>query len=105
MKTIMVVDDEAGMLDQVKKILEDDDFQVITADSNRRAIELMSKDEEEKYGLILINTKLPESKIPAFFSMKPSSKMNIDTSKKADFLQKPFTPEELKTFVKNKINI
>jgi FixJ family two-component response regulator len=35
--------------------------------------------------------------------MKPKSK-NIDTSKEEDFLQKPFTKEELLDFVKRKFN-
>jgi len=35
--------------------------------------------------------------------MKPKSKSNIDTSKAEDFLQKPFTKEQLLDFVKSKI--
>jgi len=103
MKTIMVVDDETSVLDQVKLHLEEDDFEVITVDNNRKALELMERDKEDKYGLILIDTSLPNSKTPAFFSMKPKSKMNVDTSKKEDFLQKPFTKEQLLNFVKSKL--
>jgi hypothetical protein len=46
---------------------------------------------------------MPSDKKPAFFSMKPTSKMNIDTNKTENFLQKPFTKEQLISFVKNKI--
>ena len=103
MKTIMVVDEEASVLEKVKNILEEDEYEVITAENNRKALEMISEDSEDKYGLILINTKLPDSKVPAFFSMKPQSKMNIDTSKKDDFLTKEFTNDELLNFVKKKM--
>ncbi len=102
MKTIMVVDDETSILEEVKSCLEEDDFEVITVDSNRKALEIMEADKEEDFGLILIDTSLPDSNKPAFFSMKPKSK-NIDTSKEEDFLQKPFTKEQLLDFVKRKI--
>jgi len=84
MKTIMVVDDEASILEEVKSCLEEDDFEVVTVNSSRKALELMEDDKE-------------------FFSMKPKAKKNIDTSKEEDFLQKPFTKEQLLDFVKNKI--
>ena len=103
MKTIMIVDDETGILEEVKSCLEEDDFEVVTVDSNRKALELMENDKEENFGLILIDTSLPDSNKPAFFSMKPRSKKNIDTSKEEDFLQKPFTKEQLLDFVKSKI--
>jgi len=103
MKTIMVVDDETSILEQVKSCLEDDDFEVVTVDNSRKALELMEGDREDSFGLILIDTLMPNSKKPAFFSMKPKSKKNIDTSKEEDFLLKPFTKEQLLDFVKRKI--
>jgi DNA-binding response OmpR family regulator len=103
MKTIMVVDNETSILDEIKLCLEEDDFEVVTVDNNREALKLMENDKEENYSLILIDTSMPDSKKPAFFSMKPKSKKNIDTSKEEDFLQKPFTKEELLDFVKRKI--
>ncbi|MCK4901880.1 MAG: response regulator [Thermoplasmatales archaeon] len=102
MKTIMVVDDETNILEQVKSCLEEDEFNVVAVDNSRKALELMEDDKEDNFGLILIDTSLPDTKKPAFFSMKPKSK-NIDTSKEEDFLQKPFTKEELLDFVKRKI--
>ena len=103
MKTIMVIDDEIGVLKQVKSCLEEDDFEVVTVDNSRKALELMEGEREESFGLILIDTLMPNSKKPAFFSIKPKSKKNIDTSKEEDFLQKPFTKEQLLDYVKNKI--
>jgi len=102
MKTIMVVDDETNVLEQVKSCLEEDDFEVVTVDNSRKALELMEGDKEENFSLILIDTSMPDSKKPALFSMKPRSKKNIDTSKEEDFLQKPFTKEQLLDFIKRK---
>jgi DNA-binding NtrC family response regulator len=104
MKTIMVVDDETRILEEVKSCLEEDDFEVVTVDNSRKALELMENDKEDNFGLILIDTSMPDSKKPAFFSMKPRSKKDIDTSKEEDFLQKPFTKEQLLDFVKSKMN-
>ena len=103
MKTIMVVDDEISILDQVKNCLKEDNFKVITVDNNRKALELMERENEDDLGLILIDTSMPDTKKPAFFSLKPKSKKSIDTSKKEDFLQKPFTNEELINFIKKKM--
>lgn len=103
MKTIMVIDDEANVLDEVKKSLEQEKFEVITVDNNRKALEMIEEDKENKFGLILIGTNIPDSKTPAFYSMNPKSKMNIDTSREEDFLRKPFTNEQLINFVKNKL--
>ena len=103
MKTIMVVDDEANILEEVKKNLEQEDFEVIAVHNSRKALEMIEEDTDNKFGLILIDTTIPNSKTPAFFSMKPQSKMNIDTSKEEDFLQKPFTREQLIEFINKKI--
>lgn len=104
MKTIMVVDDEASILEEVKSCLEEDDFEVVTVNNSRKALELMENDKQDNFGLILIDTSMPDSKKPAFFSMKPRSKKDIDTGKEEDFLQKPFTKEQLLDFVKSKMN-
>lgn len=103
MKTIMVVDNELNILNEVKACLEEDNFQVVTVDNNREALELIEADDEDNYGLILINSSMPDTKIPAFFSMKPRIKKNIDISRNEDFLQKPFTKNQLLDFVKDKL--
>jgi len=103
MKTIMIVDDETNILNEVKQCLEEDDFKVIAVDNNRKALELIELDKDGNFGLILIDTSMPDTKTPAFFSMKPDSKKNIDTSRDEDFLKKPFTKNQLLNFVRNKI--
>jgi len=103
MKSIMIVDDERNILEKVKNILEEENFNVVTAENSRKAFELIDSNEENDFGLILIDSLLPDSGIPALFSMKPNNKKNIDTTKKEDFLQKPFTKEQLRDFVRGKI--
>ena len=100
MKTIMIVDDELDILEKAKSCLESDDFEVVTATNSREALELM-ENKEENFGLILIDTFMPDGDRSAFFSMKPKSKM--DTSETEDFLQKPFSREQLIDFVKSKM--
>jgi DNA-binding NtrC family response regulator len=99
----MVIDDETSILEKVKSCLKQEDLDVVIVDNNRKAFEIMENDKENNFSLILIDTRLPNSNIPAFFSMKPKSKGNIDTSKEEDFLKKPFTKEQLLEFVRKKI--
>ena len=105
MKSIMIIDDEKDLLEEIRTCLKDDEYQIITANNSREAIELMEQEKEEDFGLILINTSMPDSNTPALFSMKPKTKKDIDTSNVEDFLQKPFTKEQLLEFVRNKMSI
>ena len=101
MKSIMVVDDESDVIEKVKSCLEDDDFKVVTANNSREALELLEGDKGENFGLILIDTPMPGKNESALFSITPRSKM--DSSRIEDFLQKPFTNEQLLDFVKNRL--
>ncbi len=103
MKTIMVVDDESDILEQVKACLEEDDFHVVTVDNSRTALEMLEDSNENQFGLLLIDTALPGSKKTALFSMKPASKIQTDVSNEENFLQKPFTKDQLLAFVKRQI--
>ena len=103
MKTVMIVDDESNILSEVKAILEQDDFEVVTAQNSRNALELMENEASKDFGLILIDSLMPDTKEPALFSMKPSSGKKVDTTKTDNFLMKPFTRDQLVDFVKNKI--
>jgi DNA-binding NtrC family response regulator len=101
MKSIMIIDDETHVLSDVKSFLEND-FDVITVNNNRKALEMIEKHNKD-LGLILIDSNIPDTEIPAFFSMKPDMDKKTDTTKTDDFLMKPFTRNQLVDFVKNKI--
>lgn len=102
-KTIMIVDEETDFLKQVKATLENDDYKVVTAHNSREALDRLEDENEETFDLILVNTRMPGSKwTTAFFSMRPPLKKLPGGIE--NFLQKPFTKEELVEFVKEKIN-
>lgn len=99
----MVVDNEISVIENIKSCLKQEDLEVVTVDNNRKAFEIMENDKENNFSLILISTRFPDSKTPAFFSMTPKSKSNIDTSTEENFLKKPFTKEELLEFIRKRI--
>lgn len=102
-KTIMIVDEETDLLREVKALLEKDDVAVVTVSNSRQALTHLREDNEETFDLILVNTQMPGSaQTTALFSMRPSvKKLSVGMD---DFLQKPFTKEDLVEFVKEKIN-
>lgn len=102
MKTVMIVDDESSISEQVKESLREHDLELVSVKNNREALEIM-QDDEKKIELLLIDSLMPDSKKPAFFPMKPSNTKDIDTTNDNDFLKKPFTTEELISFVKKRI--
>jgi CheY-like chemotaxis protein len=101
-KTIMIVDEEPLVLNQVKTFLEQEDLSVVTATNSRQALSQLHGENEETFDLILVNTQMPGSdKASALFSLKPS--MKKQTAGIQDFLQKPFTNEQLLEFVRRKL--
>jgi DNA-binding response OmpR family regulator len=100
----MIIDEETNILEQVKAILEKEDIEVVTATDSRQALSRLKEENEETFDLILVNTIMPGSpKTTALFSMKPTLKKQ--PSGIENFLQKPFTKEQLVEFVKEKIRI
>ena len=100
-KTIMIVDDEPEVLAQVKSFLKDDEFDVVAFTNSRQALEVLNDEEDENVDLILVNTPMPGSMKNGLFSMKPKSK--IHTAQTDTFLQKPFTREQLRDFIRDSI--
>lgn len=102
MKTIMIVDEELDILNKVKNFLQTEDVEVITASNSRQALGQLKEENEETFDLILVNTRMPGSKkTKALFSVQPSLKKQ--SSGIENFLQKPFTKEQLVEFVKEKM--
>lgn len=103
-KNIMIVDEETDIVKQAKTILEKEDVDVVTATNSRQAISRLIEENEETFDLILVNTRMPGSqKTNALFSMRPTFKKQQGGIE--NFLQKPFTKEQLVGFVKEKIRI
>jgi DNA-binding response OmpR family regulator len=103
-KTIMIVDEETDFLKQVKATLEKDDVEVVTVRNSREALDRLRDENEETFDLILVNTRMPGSMLTtALFSMRPPVKKLPGGIE--NFLQKPFTKEELVEFVKEKIKL
>jgi len=99
----MIVDEETDFLKQVKATLEKDDVEVVTVRNSREALDRLRDENEETFDLILVNTRMPGSiQTTALFSMRPPLKKLPGGIE--NFLQKPFTKEELVEFVKEKIN-
>ncbi len=101
-KTIMIIDDEPGVVNQIRSSLNTEEFTVLTASNSREAMELLQNTDEHSVDLFLINTRVPDSEKQALFSLRPMSKMVI-TTEPNDFLVKPFTVEQLHDFLKTKM--
>ena len=99
MKTIMIVDDEPDVLELAKSCLQSEILDVVTASNSRQALERM--DNEQTFDLILVNTPMPCSNKTALFSIQPKSK--FEAGDVSNFLEKPFTKEQLLHFVNQKI--
>ena len=98
----MIVDEEPALLKQVKKFLEQEHIEVVTARDSRQALGQLREENEETFYLILVNTKMPGSKkTTALFSMKPTEKKQ--PSGIENFLQKPFTKEQFLDFIKEQM--
>jgi FixJ family two-component response regulator len=103
-KTVMIVDEETNLFKEVKAILEKEEVEVVLARDSREALNHLHEENEETFDLILVHTRMPGSlQTTALFSMKPSLKKN--TGGIENFLQKPFTKQELIDFVKEKIRL
>ncbi|HLC16717.1 MAG TPA: response regulator [Thermodesulfovibrionia bacterium] len=116
---ILVIDDESVIRTAVKRILEIESIYNVTAvESGREGLELLAK---ETFDLVLLDIKMPDvdglevSKI--IFSINPEQKVIImsgystaETSKQAveygasDFIEKPFTPDQLLKVIKKTVS-
>ena len=68
MEKILIIDDEAFIRENVERILEEDGYAVLGADSGRSALELMA---EEDLDLVLLDLNLgPEDGIEVLKSLK-----------------------------------
>lgn len=113
MATLVIVDDEAGIVEEVKDFFQEEGYQVYTADSGEQGIEMIRR---RKPDIVLIDMKLPDISgievLKATKEISPRSKTIvitgyvdqalIDQAEKLGrdaFLQKPFNLETLRSEV------
>ncbi|NOZ57964.1 MAG: response regulator [Euryarchaeota archaeon] len=116
MKKVLVVDDEADMLRLVRGILEKE-FEVITASSGREALELVR---ENMPDVVLLDIMMPDmdgwdflekfqklagaERVPVIiFSIRSEASevlSGLAVKGVADYITKPFDPEDLKNRVR-----
>ena len=106
---ILVVDDEADMVETLEQILSKSDYEVITATDSSKAFDLVAKEQPD---LIITDLVMPELDGINFLELVKAHYPNIpvilltgyatvdsavDAMKKgaSDYLSKPFFPEEL----------
>ena len=110
MKTLLIVDDEAGILEEVKSFFEEEGYKVYTADTGKAGLDAIEKVMPD---LILLDMKLPDMSglnvLKAAKTIFPSMKVIVNTGYvdqhiideaellgRDSFLQKPFNLERLK---------
>lgn len=108
-KKILVIDDEQIVLDSVRKILSADEFEVDTTLSGQEGIK---KALFHDYDIVLTDVRMPDTSgktvLREIKRVKPSLPViiitgysNIGSAREtmqlgaADYVEKPFTPEEL----------
>ncbi len=121
-KTILIVDDEPDIVNLTEKFLKLGDFDTITCNNGRDAMEIV-KESYDKIALILLDVMMPGTSgysvlkeiktndkykdiIVVLFTVK-SFNEDIQKGKRlgADgYLMKPFSGKDLLKFVKEKLN-
>jgi len=101
MKTIMIVDNDSDVFTHMKLFALEKNIEIIQAKNSRHGVTTLDANPDVK--LILIHTKCPETNQPAYFSLKPGANLKTTSDDPADFLKKPFSKEEFKTFIEQKM--
>lgn len=114
---ILVVDDDKNIRMLLSQCLEEAGYQVISAVDGEHALK---KTEEDQFDLVMLDMKLPGMDglqvLRRLRSLKPSQLVVIITAHgtietaveamklgAADYLQKPFTPEEIRAIVQHNL--
>lgn len=107
-RSILVVDDEVGILESLSGILRDEGYDTITASNGNEAIKSV---QDDSIDLVLLDVQLPdingvevlrkikeiEPDIPVIMiSGRATIRVAVDSTKLGayDFIEKPFSPEE-----------
>ncbi len=101
MPTIMIVDEEKNMIDQVKSLLHAESIHIIHAENTRKALEYIDHEPENKINLILVDTYIPGTDQKGYFSLKTNSRFTDGALD--DLLPKPFTKDQLLSYIWKKL--
>ena len=110
MKKLLIVDDETGIVDEVKSFFEEEGYEVYAADTGKEGIECI---ERVKPDVMLLDMKLPDMSglnvLKVCKTVSPGTKVIVNTGYvdqnvideaerlgRDSFLQKPFDLERLR---------
>lgn len=94
----MIVDDETSIIEQIKSFLKEEKLNIISATTNREALNLLDRLDEDTFDGVLIDSPHPASQNAALYCLKPTEKAKDADSH--NYLQKPFTKEQLQNFLR-----
>ena len=109
MRKILLVDDETGIVDELKTYFEEEGYEVFTADTSKQGIELVTA---HKPDILILDMKLPDMSglhvLRASKDVSPATKVIVNTGYvdqniideaerlgRDAFLQKPLNLERL----------
>jgi len=119
MSTILVIDDEPGIRSVLSDILEDEDYQVVTAEDGFQGLNILK---EQEISLVFLDVWLPnmggidvlkeiKKSLPQLPVIIISGHGNIDMAVKAikmgayDFMEKPLSLEKITTLTRNALEL
>lgn len=115
-RTILVVDDEPGMLQYIRRVLEHRNHTVLTSPSGEHAWGVVQRS-QAKLDLVLTDIIMPGSidgptlarrierrykKLPVLFmtgALPENDEQAVEMTRKKRLLRKPFSPQQLVEFV------
>jgi CheY-like chemotaxis protein len=115
-RTILVVDDEPGMLQYVRRVLEHGNHTVLTSRSGEHAWGVIQRS-QAKLDLVLTDIIMPGSidgptlarrierrykKLPVLFmtgALPDNDEQAVEMTRKRRLLRKPFSPQQLVEFI------
>ena len=119
MKTILLIEDDADMRENIAEILELADYRVLRAENGKKGVEAAKKDppdlvlcdimmpELDGYGVLMMLSKTPAtSEIPFIFLSAKAERSDVRRGMELgadDYLTKPFEESELLNAVEGRL--
>ena len=67
-RRVLVGDDDQGIRDVLARLLEDEGYEIVTASSGAEALERLTRSEDERPHLALLDIRMPISKASPIYS-------------------------------------